>query len=175
MSKHLNRGQTDAPSAGNPRRRATRQAVSRSEGFTLVELALTAAVVVVLVAIALPATMNTMRNLRLSAAATAAAGAISSARYQAIMHAYPFNITFNSANATYQVASQAPLSTNFTNLGAAVPLSGNGDVTLSPTTTIQFNANGTVFATTGTLSFTISDGLSTKTISVSGVGDVSVN
>ena len=38
-------------------------------------------------------------------------------------------------------------------MGTAVPLSGVGDVTISPTPTLQFNANGPVSATTGTLSF----------------------
>jgi hypothetical protein len=89
------------------------------------------------------------------------------------MHAYPYNLTFNSANATYQVASEPPGATSFTNLGDAVPLSGVGDVTINQTTTLQFNANGIVSATTGTMSFTISNGVLTKTISVTGVGDVS--
>jgi hypothetical protein len=58
-------------------------------------------------------------------------------------------------------------------VGDAVPLSGVGDVTINQTTTLQFNANGIVSATTGTMSFTISNGVLTKTISVTGVGDVS--
>jgi hypothetical protein len=124
---------------------------------------------------ALPTTVNALRNYRLTAAVAAATGAISATRYQAIMHAYPYNITFNSADATYQVASEPPPATSFTDVAGAVPLSGVGDVTINQTTTLQFNANGTVSATTGTMSFTISNGLLTKTISVTGVGDVSSN
>jgi ACT domain-containing protein len=60
-------------------------------------------------------------------------------------------------------------------VGTAVPISGVHDVTINQTTTLQFNANGTVSATTGTMSFAISNGLLTKTINVTGVGDVSVN
>jgi hypothetical protein len=91
------------------------------------------------------------------------------------MHAYPYNITFNSSNATYQVASEAPPATSFTNVGTAIPLSGVHDVTINTTTTLQFNANGTVSATTGSMSFTISNTVLTKTISVTGVGDVTSN
>ena len=119
--------------------------------------------------------MNALRNYRLTAAVASATGAIAATRYQAIMHAYPYNLTFNSTNATYQVASEPPGATSFTNVGGAVPLSGVGDVTINQTTTLQFNANGTVSATTGTMSFTISNGLLTKTINVTGVGDVSSN
>ena len=155
--------------------RARRRAAQRSDGYSLVEILITLAVVSTMAAMALPTTMNALRNYRLSAAVSAATGPISAARYQAIMHAYPYNITFNSTNATYQVASEQPPATSFTNLpGGALPLSGAGDVTINQTTTLQFNANGTVSATTGTMSFTISNGILTKEISVTGVGDVSV-
>jgi Tfp pilus assembly protein FimT len=141
----------------------------------LIEILITLAVAMTLIAMALPTTLNALRNYRLTAAVASATGAISATRYQAIMHAYPYKITFNSTNATYQLASEQPPAASFTNLGSAVPLSGVGDVTINQTTTLQFNANGTVSAATGTLSFTISNGPLTKTISVTGVGDVSVN
>ena len=151
-----------------------RRPVRGNAGFTLLELVLTTAVIGVLVSFALPTTVNALRNYRLTAAASAATGAISATRFQAIMQAYPYNITFNSTNATYQVASELPGATSFTNLpGGAIPLSGVGDVTINQTTTLQCNANGTVSATTGTMSFTISNGPCTTTISVTGVGDVS--
>jgi hypothetical protein len=118
--------------------------------------------------------VNALRNYRLSAAVAAATGAIAATRYQAIMHAYPYNITF-STNGNYQVASEVPPAATFTDLGSAVPISGVGDVTINQTTTLQFNANGTVSATAGALSFTISNGIMTKTVSVTGVGNVSSN
>ena len=155
--------------------RARPRAAQGSDGYNLIEILITLAVVSTVIAMALPTTVGALRNYRLSAAVSAATGAISATRYQAIMHAYPYNITFNSTNATYQVASEQPPATSFTNLpGGANPLSGVGDVTISQTTTLQFNANGTVSATTGTMSFTISNGVLTKSISVTGVGDVSV-
>jgi len=154
---------------------AWRRPIQSSTGYSMLQIVVTFAVVGVLVSIAFPTTVNSLRNYRLTAAVAAATGAISTTRFQAIMHAYPYNITFNSTNATYQVASEPPGATSFTNVGTAVPLSGVGDVTVSPTTTLQFNANGTVSATTGTLSFTISNPLRTHTITVTGVGDVSSN
>ena len=155
--------------------RAWRRPVQSSAGYSMLQMVVVFAVVAVLVTIAFPTTMKSLRNYRLTAAVVAATGAISATRFQAIMHAYPYNITFNSSNATYQVASEPPGTTTFTNVGTAVPLSGVGDVTVSPTTTLQFSANGTVSATTGSLSFTISNSLITHTISVTGVGDVSSN
>ena len=157
--------------------RARRRAAQRSDGYSLIEILITLAMVSTVVAMALPTTVNALRNYRLTAAVSAATGAISATRYQAIMHAYPYNITFNSTNATYQVASEPPGAASFTNLGSAVPLSGVGDVTINQTTTLQFNANGTVSATTGTMSFAISDPLTGRqhTITVTGVGDVSSN
>ena len=155
--------------------RARRSAAQRSDGYSLLQIVITLVVVSTLVATAVPTTVNALRNYRLTAAESAATGAISATRYQALMHAYPYNLTFNSSNATYQLASEPPGASSFTNVGTAVPISGDGDVTINQTTTLQFNANGTVSATTGTMSFTISNGLLTKTISVTGVGDVSSN
>jgi Tfp pilus assembly protein FimT len=140
----------------------------------MVQMVITLAVVSVLTSFALPTTVNALRNYRLTAAVAAATGAITATRYQAIMHAYPYNITF-STNGNYQVASEPPGATSFANVGSPVPISGVGDVTINQVTTLQFNANGTVSATTGTLSFTISNPVTTHTITVTGVGDVSSN
>jgi len=132
--------------------RAKRRAAQRSDGYSFLQIVITLVVVSTLVAMALPTTVNALRNYRLTAAVSAATGAISATRYQAIMHAYPYNITFNSSNATYQLASEPPPATSFTNVGTAIPISGVHDVTINQTTTLQFNANGTVSATTGAMS-----------------------
>jgi type II secretory pathway pseudopilin PulG len=142
----------------------------------MLELLVTLGVIGVLASIAIPTTASALRNYRLRAAVSAATGAISAAHFQAIMHAYPYSITFNSSDATYQVASELPGAASFTPLpGGPVPISGVGDVTINQTTTLQFNANGTVFAAAGGMSFTISNGSLTETITVTGVGNVSVN
>jgi Tfp pilus assembly protein FimT len=136
-------------------------------------MVVTLAVVGTLAVMALPTTTNALKNYRLTAAVAAATGAISATRYQAIMHAYPYQITFNPLNATYQVTSEPPGAMSFTNVGGAVPIAAVGDVTINQITTLQFNPNGTVWATTGTMSFAFSNGIMTTTITVSGVGDVS--
>jgi len=87
--------------------RARRSAAQRSDGYSLLQIVITLVVVSTLVATAVPTTVNALRNYRLIAAVSAATGAISATRYQAIMHAYPYNITF-STNGNYQVASEPP-------------------------------------------------------------------
>ena len=66
-------------------------------------------------------------------------------------------------------------STTFSAVGSAVPIARLGDVTLDQTVTLTFNPNGTVSPTAGNLPFSISNGIVTKAINVSGVGNVSVS
>ncbi|MGA2610757.1 MAG: prepilin-type N-terminal cleavage/methylation domain-containing protein, partial [Terriglobia bacterium] len=56
--------------------RARRRAAQRSDGFSLVQILITLAVVGVLASFALPTTVNVLRNYRLTAAVSAATGAI---------------------------------------------------------------------------------------------------
>jgi hypothetical protein len=75
---------------------------------------------------------------------------------------------------SYQVYSKAPPATSFSAVGLVVPIARVGDVTISQDTTLQFSANGTVSATVGSMAFTMTNGIVTKTVTVSGVGNVSV-
>ena len=161
-------------------------AVSRSDrrdcrGWTLLELMVVVAILGVLVKISLPTIQNTILAYRLGAAASSVASAIQKTRYQAIMTGCSYTIAFTSGSTTYQVQSQAISGTppacagSFTNVGAAIPWTTGGGISLNPSTTLQFNPNGIVTATTGTLSLTLSNGsASTRTITVSGVGNVKV-
>ena len=133
------------------------------DGYTLLQMIVTIAVIGVLSTFALPTLQNALRTYRLNAAATAASGAISATRFQAIMRAYPYQLTFSSANATYQIANEPTGTSTFSNVGSAVPISGVGDVAISQTTTLQFNANGSVTATAGALSFTITNTIGHET------------
>ena len=153
-----------------------RRPVKRSAGYSLLQIVVTFAVVSALTAFALPMTQNVLKNYRLNAAVVSATGAIVATRYQAVMHAYPYNITFSTAG-NYQIASEPPGAASFSNVGGSVPLAGIGDVSINQTTTLQFNANGTVSATTGAMSITISDPVTMRQyqITVTGVGDVSAN
>jgi prepilin-type N-terminal cleavage/methylation domain-containing protein len=166
-----------------PGRRAThrgRAKAPRCGGFTLIESLVAVAIICAMAGFSIPMIRNMIRSYRLTAAASAVSGAIQSTRYQAIMVGCPYTVTFTQTSTTYQIATE-PVSgsppacaTSFSNLGGAIPWGSAGDVTMSPSTTLQFSPSGMVTATTGSLSFTLSNGLSTKTVNVSGVGNVQV-
>ena len=114
-----------------------------------------------------------MASYQLSAAVDSATGAIQGARYQAIMHGYPYQVAFDTTQNTFQVLSEAPPATSFTSTGGAVPLS-SVPITLSAATTLQFKPNGSVSATVGTMTFSISYHGATKTLTVSKYGSITV-
>jgi prepilin-type N-terminal cleavage/methylation domain-containing protein len=145
-----------------------------ARGFTLIELLVSLAIGVTLTAVAIPIVNSTMSYLHLNAAVSSVSGAISDARYQAIMHGYPYAVAFNKVTDAYQISSEpggAPAA--FANVGNPVPFSGSG-VTLNAATTLQFNPNGIVTPTVGGMTFTLSYMGLVKTITVSGVGRVQV-
>lgn len=144
-------------------------------GFTLLETLVVLLVTMILAAFAIPAVEGTIRNYRINTAATAASSAIQSTRFQCIMLAYPFQIAFNQANASYQVLSMPTGATSFSNVGGPIPISSGVGISLSPSTTLQFSPGGTVQAASGSMSFTVTDGILTKTITTSGVGNVTIS
>src|SRR5213593_1491738 len=146
-----------------------------SHGFTLFELTVVVMIGMVVTTISLPMTKNAVKAYHLNTAASSISGAIQSARYQSIMRGYHYNIAFNPASQSYQLASKVPPATSFSNVGSAVPWSSTGDVTMSgTTTTLEFFPGGTVTATTGSMTLSVSNGTTTKTITLSGVGNVTV-
>src|SRR6266853_1193458 len=78
---------------------------------------------------------------------------------------------------TFQVASEAvsggTCATTFTNVGGADPF-GSPAVVLNQNVTLQFKPSGFVQATTGTTTFTLSYGSTTKTVTVSNYGNINV-
>ena len=74
-------------------------------GFSLIELMVVIAIASVLAGIAIPMTINAVKSYRLTAAASAATGAIQSTRYAAIMQGCPYQVTFTPATNSYQVYS----------------------------------------------------------------------
>ena len=155
------------------RARHNKRAVSAS-GFTLLEMAFVVTIGMVVTTISVPMTKTALKAYHLNTAVAAVSGAIQSTRYQAIMHGYHYNMSFNQAANSYQLGSKVPPATAFSNVGTLVPWCPTGDVTISAPTTLEFFPGGTVTATTGSMSFSLSNGTTTKTITVSGVGDVSV-
>ena len=138
---------------------------------------MTLAVGIVLAALAVPAVKSSVQYFRVRSAVASITGAIQSTRYRAIFDGCPYNINFNSTGNTFQVASEATsggtCATTFANVGGAVPF-GPAAVALNQNVTLQFKPSGFVQATTGTTSFTLSYGSTTKTVTVSNYGNVNV-
>lgn len=145
-----------------------------ASGYTMLEVSLTVVLSLVLAAFTVPLVQSSVNSYRFRAAVASATWAIQATRYQAIMKGYPYQITFDPAALTYQVASRPPGATAFTNVGDPVPLSGSA-ITLNQKTTLQFKPNGLVQVTTGLMSFALTYGTNTSTISVSSFGNVSVS
>jgi Tfp pilus assembly protein FimT len=154
-------------------------------GFTLLELLLVVALVMIMSAMAIPAAHSAIASYQLDGAVDSAAGVIQSTRYQAIMHGYPYQVDFNETTNQYQVSSEAPPSASFTAVGSAVPISAShvvmGVGTANSNSTghliLQFKPNGSVSITSGQAApaiFTIAYNNTTKTLTVSNYGSVSV-
>jgi len=158
-----------------------------ARGWTLTEMLIVIALIGVFIRISLPTIQNTILAYRLSAAASSVSGAIQQNRYQSVMIGCPYTIAFTSGSTTYQVQTEAISGTppvcagTYTNVGSAIPWTSGGGISLNTSTTFTFTANGIVAATQGgsncamPCSFQISNSQgSTRTISVSGVGNVKV-
>lgn len=146
-------------------------------GFSLLEILVVVTIGTIMTIIAVPMSINITHGYQLSAAVSAATGAIQSTRYQAIMHGYPYQITFTPSTNSYQVLNEVPPASSFSNVLTAVPISGPDAVTISRSITLQFYANGTVteIPTTGNMTFSITNAYGgSNTLTVSSVGNVAV-
>ena len=150
-------------------------------GFSLVELLLVVATVLILASIAIPTTRSAIASYQLGAAVESVSGMIQSTRYQAIMHGYPYQLDIDATALACQVSSEPGGTNSFSNVGSAIPISGSPITVGASSTnhaTMQFKANGSVIITSGQtppMSFTISYHGATKTITVSNYGSVSVH
>jgi len=155
-----------------------------NRGFSLIEILVALLIGSVLTAMAIPATRSALASYQLDAALDSVTGAIQGTRYQAIMHGYPYQVDIDPTANTFQVTSEPGGAASFSPIGSAIPISGS-PVTISAGTsggspahaTLQFKANGAVLVASGQtppLSFTISYNGTTKTITVSNYGSISV-
>jgi Tfp pilus assembly protein FimT len=154
-------------------------------GFTLMELLLIVALVLTLTAIAIPTARSAIASYQLDAAVDSASGAIQGTRYQAIMHGYLYQVDIDSTANRYQVLSEVPPAAAFSAVGNAVPISttqiavavGTANPGLTGHLIMQFKPNGSVSVTSGQampVSFTIAYNGTTKTLTVSNYGSVSI-
>ena len=162
---HTGRGYAEAATCSHPARPVA--------GFTLIEMLFVILLALVMGAMAIPITQAAMATMDLDAAVNSAEGAIQATRYQAIMHGYPYQVAFSNTANTFQVLSEVPPATTFSNVGGAVPISGS-PVTLNASPTYQFKGSGAVSAVAGTMSFSISYKGATKTLTVSNYGSIKV-
>src|SRR6202047_1343761 len=112
---------------------------SSARGFTMLELAVTMAVGMILAAFAVPLIQSTLNFLNVRSAASSVSGAIQSTRFQAIFHGCPYALAFDKGAMTYQVSSQVAGPTGcaaaFTNVGSAIPIANASSVTLNQNVT----------------------------------------
>jgi type IV fimbrial biogenesis protein FimT len=151
-----------------------------ARGFTLIELVIVVAVILLISAMAAPVARNMVRNYRLNAASSAVASAIQASRYQAIMVGCPYTLALTKASQNYQQATEnitgtpPSCATTFSNIGTAIPWASTKEIAISADTTLQFNPSGTVQANSGALSFDLTLGTMKKSFTVSGVGNVDI-
>jgi prepilin-type N-terminal cleavage/methylation domain-containing protein len=144
-----------------------------ARGYTMVELLLVVAIGLILTAIAVPSVKSQVYNYRLNSAVAMAKWAIQSTRFQALQKGYPYQTAFSAAGTNYQIQN-LPAGAVYQNVGSPIPLA-SWPMTFSANTTINFRPNGSVTATVGSNVFTITYKGTTKTITVSNYGNVTVN
>src|SRR5260370_21171982 len=75
-------------------------------GFTMLEMVITVAIIMVLATLAVPLLRDVSASLRFRGAVQAVTGAIQSTRYQAIYQGYSYQVVFDATAKTYQVQSK---------------------------------------------------------------------
>jgi prepilin-type N-terminal cleavage/methylation domain-containing protein len=153
-------------------RRVKRATLGNARGFSLIEIVIVLLVGTILTAMAIPQVKSGLNTYRLNSAVAMAKWSIQSTRFQALMKGYPYQVAFSSTNFNYQIQN-LPSGTTYSNVGGTVPLA-SWPMTLSADTTLRFLPNGSVNAPVGGLSFTITYQGTTKTITVSNYGNVTV-
>jgi|SRR5215469_8193196 len=150
------------------------QKTATARGYTLLELMITVAIVIVAVSIAIPLVQHATNTFKLRSAVVSVSGAIQGARYQAISHGYQYQLVLSKAASTYQLQSN-PTGAAWGNVGAAIPLSGSSvAATINQDTTLVFHASGLVQATTGAQTFTLTFAGAPETFTVTNYGKITV-
>lgn len=127
--------QSRTPLANGPR---------RSRGFSLVELCVVMAVIIITTAISLPMINGALTAYTVNSAVTSITGVIQSTRYRALQNGYPFEITFTKSNSTYQILSDVNNSGTFAQVGNIEPFSTTNKLLGATTTTLVLHPGGKV-------------------------------
>ena len=169
-----------------------------NSGFTMIEALMVVAICMALAAIALPPFTRAMQVYDQSATVSAAAAALQTTRFQAIMRGYPYQVIFTPSTLSYQLYSEIPPATTFSQVAGSVttPLPSAGKVTMTPVTcsvpltswvctpasdlqtyngstvTYTFLPNGTVTTNPVGVGLQIQIPVKSNTLWISGVGNV---
>lgn len=147
---------------------------AKARGYTIIELMVTVAIVIIAVSIAIPLVQHATNTFKLRSAVASLTGAIQGARFQAISHGYQYQLVLNKAASTYQLQSN-PTGAAWGNVGGAIPLSGSSvAATLNQDTTLLFHPSGLVQATTGAQVFNLTFAGSQEQFSVTNYGKIVV-
>ena len=149
----------------------------RPAGFSMIELMVTLAIILIVTAMAIPLVGSAVAQFKMNGAVQSVTGIIQATRYRAISSGYPYRVQFNSAALTYQVLSDP------NSLGVFNPVNGAPPVPIATASftpvmnadiTLQFRPNGIVSATTGALPMTLTLKNNVKTINVGTYGNINV-
>ncbi|MFZ3193146.1 MAG: prepilin-type N-terminal cleavage/methylation domain-containing protein [Moraxellaceae bacterium] len=129
-----------------------------SQGFTLVELLITVAIISILAVVATPSFLQTLANQRMKSAAYDLSATFAEARYQAALQRITMNVTTSGTAAAWKAASaskKADIHWQLIPAGSATPLVQSGvDRRISIASSLGsasalFLQNGTVATATG--------------------------
>lgn len=166
------------------RSRYTSCRTSAAGGFTLIEMLVVMAVILIMCLMSFPLIKSTMAHYDLQSSVAAISGTINSTRYRAISEGVPYKLTLSKSTRKYQLANSPdwdptnPDSRPYSNVGTAVPF-GQAPLEIGSDTAIEFFPSGKVsFSASGnsiTLKRPITDKkTATKTLTVTTYGSVKV-
>ena len=181
---------TSAPQKTHPTR--------RSQGFTLIELLAVVGIISILAAMSLPSISQAVTNMHLSSSANTLSAVVQSTRYSAISSGCPFELVITASNNSYQILQEQiltpvtlPPTPPYCDTSGYTPyylsplpvVFAKADIAIDANKTLVFNPSGVISVpgdTTNTpASFSIlvsvASGTASKTVSITGVGHVTVH
>jgi len=148
---------------------------ARPFGFSMIELMVTLAIILIITAIAVPLVGGAIAQYKMNSAVLSVTGIIQGTRYRAISAGYSYRVAFNSAALTYQIQSDPNSDNTWGNVGNPVPFASSSiNPVLNADMTLQFRPNGIVSVVAGAMPMTLTLNNNTKTITVGTYGNTNV-